>query len=204
MVVRGRPVTSEGKDRRASSLPGNQDALIAAVRRPTRTPSWCSTPAVPVTMPWLERVHTLVEAWYPGEEHGNALGRGAVRRRRPLRPAAGDVPGQRRPSPDDGPPRYPAGPDGYDYSEGLNVGYRGYDAHALSVAVPVRLRRVVHALRVLRTVVRRPAPQIRSLHGHEHREPRTGADPQVYIRFPQASASLRSNSRPSPGRAPAA
>jgi hypothetical protein len=39
-------------------------------------------------------------------------------------------------SPATGTPRYPAGPAGYDYTEGLNVGYRGFDADGLSPLFP--------------------------------------------------------------------
>ena len=81
-------------------------------------------------------MHTLVEAWYPGEEHGNALA--AV--------LFGDVdPSGRLPVtfptgadrvPAMGSPRYPAGPAGYNYDEGLKVGYRAYEADSLSVLFP--------------------------------------------------------------------
>lgn len=118
----------EGSDRTSMDLPGDQNALISAVVGANPRSVVVLDTGAPVTMPWLSRVSSLVEAWYPGEEDGNALA--AV--------LFGDVDASGRlpvtfpvsasQSPSMGKPRYPAGLNGYEYTEGLKVGYRGFDA----------------------------------------------------------------------------
>src|SRR5699024_2061774 len=64
---------TEGMDQEDLSLPGNQDALTAAVARANpRTVVVLHTGAA-VTMPWLDAVEGVVEAWYPGQESGHAV-----------------------------------------------------------------------------------------------------------------------------------
>src|SRR5699024_3987179 len=61
---------TEGMDQEDLSLPGNQNALIAAVARANpRTVVVLHTGAA-VTMPWLDAVEGVIEAWYPGQESG--------------------------------------------------------------------------------------------------------------------------------------
>lgn len=63
----------EFRDRALLGLPGQQEALIRAVAA-------TGTPVVvvlvggsAVTMPWLEQVDAVLDAWYPGQEGGNAV-----------------------------------------------------------------------------------------------------------------------------------
>jgi beta-glucosidase len=63
----------EFRDRALLGLPGRQEALIRAVAA-------TGTPVVVVlvggsaiTMPWLEQVDAVLDAWYPGQEGGNAV-----------------------------------------------------------------------------------------------------------------------------------
>lgn len=118
----------EGSDRSVMSLPGNQDALVAQVAAANPDTVVVLNTGGPVTMPWLPGVSTLLEAWYPGERNGDALaavlfGDVDASGRLPMTfPVSADQ------SPAIGTPRYPAGPTGYAYAEGLRVGYRGFDA----------------------------------------------------------------------------
>lgn len=126
----------EGRDRPNIDLPGNQDSLIASVAAANPRTIVVLNTGAPVTMPWLDSVPAVVEAWYPGEEDGNALA--AV--------LAGDVdPSGKLPEtfpvdlaqdPAHSPPRYPAQDGVYEYSEGLDVGYRWYDAKNLTPLFP--------------------------------------------------------------------
>jgi beta-glucosidase len=118
----------EGGDRPSMSLPDGQDALIERVVSANPDTVVVLQTGGPVTMPWLPRVATLLQTWYPGERGGEAL--------------AGILFGDTDPSgrlpvtfgaaapqwPSVGAPRYPAGPKGYEYTEKLGVGYRGFDA----------------------------------------------------------------------------
>jgi beta-glucosidase len=127
---------TEAIDRTSLSLPGYQDQLIEAVAAVNpRTVVMLNTGG-PVSMPWLDKVAGVVEAWYPGEEHGNAAA--AV--------LFGDVdPSGRLPItfprsladlPTTTPAQYPGVNGVATYSEGLDVGYRHYDARDIEPLFP--------------------------------------------------------------------
>jgi beta-glucosidase len=122
----------EGMDRPSMSLPGNQDALISAVTAANPNTVVVLETGAPVTMPWLSQVQTLIEAWYPGEEGGTALARVLFGDVDPSGRLPVTFPASAAQAPTMGAPRYPAGPNGYDYTEGRDVGYRGYDRLGLT------------------------------------------------------------------------
>ena len=119
---------SEGGDRPDLSLPGNQDQLISAVARVNKNTIVVLDTGGPVLMPWIDEVAGVIEAWYPGQEDGNAIA--AV--------LYGDVNPSAKltltfPRSADGIPtaqveRWPGVNGLSTYSEKLNVGYRWYDA----------------------------------------------------------------------------
>lgn len=55
------------------SLPGHMDALIAAVAAVNPRTVVCMQSGTPVAMPWLSSVAGLIQAWYGGNETGNAI-----------------------------------------------------------------------------------------------------------------------------------
>jgi beta-glucosidase len=57
---------SEGRDSASISLPGNQDALVDAVAAANQHTIVVVESGGPVSMPWVEKVQGIVEAWYPG------------------------------------------------------------------------------------------------------------------------------------------
>jgi len=65
--------TSEGDDVRTLSLPDNQDALVAAVAAANPHTIVVVESGGPVTMPWIDRVSAVLEAWYPGTRGAEAL-----------------------------------------------------------------------------------------------------------------------------------
>ncbi len=106
-------------------LPGNQDELISAIAKVNPNTIVVLINGTPVEMPWINEVAAVVEAFYPGQEGGNAI----------ARVLSGDV----NPSgklPDTFPikledilaMKYYPGSDGkIDYGEGLKIGYRQFD-----------------------------------------------------------------------------
>ncbi|KAH8596601.1 glycoside hydrolase family 3 protein [Bisporella sp. PMI_857] len=66
---------SEGYDRKTMDLPsnGSQDRLIEAVLSANPNTIVVNQSGSPVTMPWAERVPAIIQAWYQGQEAGNAL-----------------------------------------------------------------------------------------------------------------------------------
>lgn len=67
--------TAESVDVPSLSLPNGQDALIAAVARANPKTVVVLQTGGPVTMPWLDSVGAVVEAWYPGTRGGEAIAR---------------------------------------------------------------------------------------------------------------------------------
>ena len=65
--------TSEGMDLESLSLPNNQDALIAAVAAANPRTIVVLSTGTAVTMPWLQNVGAVVEAWYSGSKGADAV-----------------------------------------------------------------------------------------------------------------------------------
>jgi len=63
----------EGMDRATLALPGNQDALVAAVAAANPHTLVVLETGGPVAMPWADKVQGIVEAWYPGIGGAQAL-----------------------------------------------------------------------------------------------------------------------------------
>jgi beta-glucosidase len=74
VVVFAEQYATEGKDVDLS-LPGNQDALIAAVAAANPRTAVVLETGGPVLMPWLGQVAAVLEAWYPGQRGGEAIAR---------------------------------------------------------------------------------------------------------------------------------
>jgi beta-glucosidase len=66
---------SEGYDRQTMDLPknGSQDRLIEAIVAANPRTVVVNQSGAPITMPWVDRVPAIVQAWYQGQEAGNAL-----------------------------------------------------------------------------------------------------------------------------------
>jgi beta-glucosidase len=139
--------TSEGMDLPNLSLPDNQDALIEQVATANQRTIVVLETGTAVLMPWLDKVSGVVEAWYAGSDGANAVASVLF----------GDVnPGGKLPITFPrgeadlphpqliGPPRNAAVVHtdeakptfSVNYSEGLKVGYKWYDAEHKPVLFP--------------------------------------------------------------------
>jgi len=125
---------SEGVDRETMDLPGAQTELIRRVAAANPNTVVVLNTGSPVTMPWVDDVPAVVQAWYAGQEAGNAIAdvlfgdadpAGRLPTTFPLRlvdnPAYLNYPGEN---------------DKVLYGEGLFVGYRYYDAKDVPVLFP--------------------------------------------------------------------
>lgn len=125
---------SEGADRPDLALVGEQEALIEAVAAVNKKTVVILNTGLPIAMPWLDRVAAVVEAWYPGQECGNAIAdvlfgdvnpAGRLSETFPQRlqdnPAYINYPGER------GQVRY---------GEGIFVGYRYYEKKQIAPLFP--------------------------------------------------------------------
>jgi beta-glucosidase len=63
----------EGNDLPGLALPGRQDELVARVAAANPRTVVVLQTGGPVLMPWLGEVAAVVQAWYPGQEAGNAI-----------------------------------------------------------------------------------------------------------------------------------
>ena len=115
-------VESEGFDRASLALPGRQDELVRRVAAANPRTVVVVNSGAPVLMPWAGDVPAVLLTWFGGQEFGNALADVLL----------GDAePGGRLPT------TWPASEDGLPsprpsggvlrYTEGLFIGYRGYD-----------------------------------------------------------------------------
>ncbi len=129
---------AEDDDMPGLSLPGKQNALIAAVAAANPHTIVVLETGGPVTMPWLDAVPAVLEAWYPGSGGAAAL----------TRILFGDVNPSGRlpitfPSSEDQLVRATL-PDGslrftpfdIDYAEGADVGYRWFERQHLTPLFP--------------------------------------------------------------------
>ncbi len=64
---------SEGGDRADMVLPGDQDELVRRVAEANPRTVVVHNSGSPMTMPWVDDVAAVVQAWYPGQEGGNAV-----------------------------------------------------------------------------------------------------------------------------------
>jgi beta-glucosidase len=125
---------SEGHDRPDMRLVGEQVALIEQVASANPNTIVVLQTGSPIAMPWLDRVAGLIQAWYPGQECGNAIAdvlfgainpSGKLSQTFPVRlednPAYINYPGE------NGRVRY---------GEGIFVGYRYYEKKQVAPLFP--------------------------------------------------------------------
>jgi beta-glucosidase len=149
-------INTEGRDHKIS-LEGGQDKLVEAVAEANKRSVVVLKSGSPILMPWVDRVPAILEAWYPGEEDGNAVaavlfgdfnpsGKLPITFPKSLDDLPAHTPEQ---YPGIGPvepyknqefeidAKAPPGPGGTaHYSEGVFVGYRHYDAKGITPLFP--------------------------------------------------------------------
>ena len=67
---------SEGYDRQSMKLPGKQDDLVEALVQRVNRPEkliFVNRSGSPVEFLWIDDISTMLQAWYGGQEAGNAL-----------------------------------------------------------------------------------------------------------------------------------
>jgi beta-glucosidase len=135
-------VTSEGRDRPSLSLPDNQDELITAVTAANKKTALVLKDGDPVLMPWVNKVPAILEAWNPGQEDGNVVANLLFGLVNPSGKLPVTYPVAKADTPTSTADRYPGVNQGVldstgkeipqvYYSEGLEMGYRWYDAKGI-------------------------------------------------------------------------
>lgn len=135
VVFAGAPET-EGADRPNLELPGNQDELIASVASENPNTVVVLNTGGAVLMPWINQVRAVIEAWYPGQEDGNAITAILFGDVDPAGKLTLTFPRTETETPTATKQQWP-GVDGTStYSEKLEVGYRWYDSHEVQPLFP--------------------------------------------------------------------
>lgn len=116
---------TESRDRQDWKLPGPQTQLIEAVARANSNTVVVLNFGAPVDLPWIEHVPAVLNAFYPGQEGGNALAGLLLGDINPSGKLTFSIPK----ACEDNPSflNYP-GRQEVLYGEGIYVGYRYYDA----------------------------------------------------------------------------
>ncbi|KAI9904319.1 hypothetical protein N3K66_000848 [Trichothecium roseum] len=125
----GLEYTTDGRDLESFDLPNGQNELVEAVASVNKKTIVFNSTGGPVALPWLDKVKTLVQAWYPGQQCGNSvadvvLGDAEPRGRLPMTwpkrvedtPAHANFPSDAT-----------EGQTTVKHAEGLLIGYKHYD-----------------------------------------------------------------------------
>lgn len=125
---------SEGHDRLDMELAGDQVALIEAVAAANPNTVVVLNTGSPIRMPWLGRVKAVLEAWFGGQETGNAIADVLFGDANP----SGRLPETFPVRMEDNPAflNYPGENGHVLYGEGLFVGYRYYEKKKIEPLFP--------------------------------------------------------------------
>ena len=118
----------EGYDRTGLRTPGDLDAVIEAVAAVNPRTVVVLNTVGPVAMPWLDKVSGVVEAWYPGQFDGEAIAAILFGDVNPSGRLPMTFPVDEQQGPATKADEYPGDGKTANYSEGVLVGYRWYDA----------------------------------------------------------------------------
>ena len=150
-VVLAGTIADEGRDRPSIMLSNGQDSLIAAVAAANPRTIVVLKDNASTVMPWIDRVPAVLEAWFPGEEDGNIVADLLFGEATPSGRLPVTFPRREADLPAISPDRWPGldasgrpvsaatpsdVPTKVAYSEGLDIGYRWFDARNMQPLFP--------------------------------------------------------------------
>jgi beta-glucosidase len=136
VVVVSDDTESEATDRLSLNLPSAQDELIAAVAAANPRTVVVINAGAPVAMPWLSSVAGVVDAWYPGQTSGTSLASVLFGQTDPGGHLPVTFPSSLSEVPASTTAQFPGNGTTVQYSEGIDVGYRWYDANDVTPLFP--------------------------------------------------------------------
>lgn len=173
----------------------NEDALVTAVAAANpRTVAVLET-AGPVLTPFRDQVGALVEAWYPGEQGGPAVARVLFGDTDPGGRLPATFPQNAADIPTSTPAQYPGIGNQVQYSEGVLVGYRWYDAKGITPAYAFGSGQSYTSFQYSGLSIRRGGTAAGTVATVSATVTNTGgrtgtAVPQLYLDLPSPSASV--------------
>ncbi len=135
-VVFAASFQTEGSDLTGIALPDGQNRLIQAVAAVNPNTIVVLNTGSAVTMPWLDDVKAVIEAWYPGQEDGHAIAAILFGDVNPSGKLPVTFPRRLADVPASTPAQWPGVDGRVEYSEGVKVGYRWYDAKGITPLFP--------------------------------------------------------------------
>jgi beta-glucosidase len=136
VVVVSDDTESEATDRLSLNLPSAQDELVEAVAAANPHTVVVINAGAPVVMPWLNQVAGVVDTWYPGQSSGTALASVLYGQTDPSGHLPVTFPQSLAQVPASTTAQFPGDGTTVQYSEGLDVGYRWYNAKDLTPLFP--------------------------------------------------------------------
>jgi beta-glucosidase len=136
VVVVSDDTESEATDRPSLNLPSAQDELISAVAAANPHTVVIVNAGAPVAMPWLSQVAGVLDAWYPGQTNGASLASVLFGQTDPGGHLPVTFPASLSQVPAATTAQFPGNGTDVLYSEGVDVGYRWYDAKDITPMFP--------------------------------------------------------------------
>ncbi|MEO6014985.1 MAG: glycoside hydrolase family 3 C-terminal domain-containing protein [Devosia sp.] len=129
---------TEGSDLLDIELPGRQNELVGAVAAANPNTIVVLQTGGPVEMPWIDEVAAVIQAWYPGQEAGNAIADVLVGAAEPGGRLPQSFPIRWNDNPTHSQDReiYPGLNGKVRYEEGVFIGYRHYDRQGIAPLFP--------------------------------------------------------------------
>ncbi|CAN5315247.1 glycoside hydrolase family 3 C-terminal domain-containing protein [soil metagenome] len=155
-VVFAGTISEEGRDLTSIALPNNQDALVAAVAAANPRTVVVLKDNASTLLPWIDAVPAVLEAWFPGQSDGDVVARLLFGLATPSGRLPVTFARRERDHPASTPRQWPGvdsagnspridaagmgiaagGPYTVEYSEGLRIGYRWFDAEGIAPRFP--------------------------------------------------------------------
>lgn len=136
VVVVSDDTESEATDRPSLNLPSAQDELISAIAAVNPHTVVVINAGAPVAMPWLSQVAGVIDAWYPGQTSGTSLASVLFGQTDPGGHLPVTFPASLSQMPTSSTAQFPGNGSQVQYSEGIDVGYRWYDANNVTPLFP--------------------------------------------------------------------
>jgi beta-glucosidase len=136
VVVVSDDTETEAADRLKLGLPSAQNELISAVAAANPHTVVVVDAGAPVTMPWLSEVSSVLDAWYPGQTNGTALANVLFGSVDPSGHLPVTFPQSLSQVPAATAQQFPGVNGKVEFSEGLDIGYRSYDARNITPLFP--------------------------------------------------------------------
>jgi beta-glucosidase len=135
-IVFAGDVEGENFDRPDLSLPDDENTLISRVASANPNVIVVLNTGSAVTMPWINKVKGVIEAWYPGQEDGDAIAAVLFGDVDPSGKLPITFPKSDADTPAHTRQEWPGVGGVADYREGIDVGYRWYETRHIAPLFP--------------------------------------------------------------------